>query len=88
MAYESYDIQLSITPSNLKDANRELLSATIEDKFENASDVFLIKKKDRITGVWSDVIARLTVPYKISQITSIRDDYRTLLFKDLNMPIF
>jgi len=86
MAYSFYDsyraIQLS--PS---EKIRDDLQQVVNKGFENASDYFVIKKKNRTNGKWENIGVRLTFPYKIKEQSTIKDDYRTILFKDPNITL-
>lgn len=76
-----YDAQLTNTTSPSVEW-RNSLQALVDYNFENASDYYTIKKQDRSTGVWSDISVRLAKEFNIKHMTTVRDDYRKIIFKN------
>ena len=81
MAYEFYDAYKTIATSPAIQ-HRQHLQQIVNNEFTNASDYYIVSKKDRTTGVLSDLGIRITMPYEIKDKFTIKDDYRTLLFQD------
>jgi hypothetical protein len=92
LAYNSYNVYLnnignaiSATPALYF---RNGLKDLISDRFDYASDVYTIQKYNRSTLEWDNIVVRLTVPYETKQTSTIKDDYREVLFKNLDLAIY
>jgi hypothetical protein len=81
MSYKFYNAYNSIATTPKQEILNDLQNV-IDQDFENASDVYTILKKDRDTGVFSEITVRLTKPYEIKQMSTIKDDYYKIIFKD------
>ena len=88
MAYEYYNSYQASTPLSLSQGYRHNLQQLINNEFENASDYYVIERYNRLTSAWENVEVRITSPYHIKQMYTIKDDYRTLIFKDVNKMIY
>jgi hypothetical protein len=62
----------------------EEFQAKIDEEFEFASNVYTIEKETDTNGEYEDISVRLSVPYQIQQMTSIRDDYRQISFSSMS----
>lgn len=80
MAYEFYNAYNSII-STPAEKFRSDLQSVVNSQFEIASDYFIIQRFNRISGTPTDLGVRLTVPYHIKGLSTIKDDYRQILFK-------
>lgn len=72
----------SSTSSSYSGDVRNLLQDKIDDKFTFAGDYYIIEKQNNITGAWNSIGCRVTSPYTISQSSTIKDDFKTLLFQN------
>jgi hypothetical protein len=64
---------------------KEDLQALIDEQFENASNIYTIKKFNNVSGLYEDIIVRLDTPYELKQKSSRVDDFRKVIFKDNNI---
>ena len=81
MALTFYDSwrTVSSTPSEFW---KESIQALVDEQFENASNIYTIKKKNISTGLYDSIIVRLEVPYELKQQSTIADDFRKVIFRD------
>jgi len=84
MAYEFYNIQLANTPSPTNEIKADLQSS-INDLFEIASDVYTIEYETATPNVFTNMVVRLEAPYKIENQSSIKDDFKHIIFKDFTV---
>lgn len=74
--------------TNYLDYQKSIVGAKHDNDFMFASDIFPVKKEYPVgSGVFKDIIARvqrITIPDKAQ---FLGDDYRKLLFKELNEPV-
>lgn len=88
MPYDAYNAYLSIAPSTSKSYYQEQLQELIDYQFDNASDYYTVQKKDRLTGLWSNLGVRLTKPYEVKNMTTIRDDYYKVIFSNTDIDVY
>jgi len=87
VAYEFYkayktSITVSSTPLEPSEPVRLDFQQLVNSQFEIASDYFVIQKQNRTTGLWGDIGVRLTFPYSLKEQSTIKDDFRKIIFKD------
>jgi hypothetical protein len=82
MAYEFYDMAQTVNSTSVASSYRDDLQAVVTDQFDNASDYYPVERRNRTTKVWETIYVRITQPYEIKQQSTIKDDHRTLLFKN------
>lgn len=69
--------------SNFTEYYKNTMQQRINDSFEMASDVYIVQRENKSTGIFEDITVRVT---KVSnpETGATMDDYRKILFKDLN----
>lgn len=70
------------TSTTYPEYTRNQLQDKVNRDWDFASDVYAVKKMNQ-SKVWEDLTVRLTFPYDIKSSSSIKDDFKTVLFKDL-----
>jgi hypothetical protein len=80
-AYDFYNAYLSIT-STPKQSFRDEFQANVNSSFEIASDYYVIQKLNRTTQELEDIGVRLTFPYSLKESSTLKDDFRKIIFKD------
>ena len=88
MSYKYYQASRQTVPPSGQNLYRYHLQQIVNAEFENASDIYYIKRYDRITKAWEDITIRSTMPYEITKLSNMRDDYRKFIFKDLSKAIY
>ena len=86
MAYEDFKNRCGNNiPST--DYYKQTLQAKLNQDFELASDVYTIKRLNRITNIYEDINIRITPWFGEIHDEDIKDDYKRLYFQNLNQPI-
>jgi hypothetical protein len=89
LAYSSYDVYLTMVSSTPTVDYREFMQQNSTDQFENASNAYWIKHKNRSTGTYTDVLVRLTKPYKFSKVLGDKkEDWFKILFSDFDYTVY
>lgn len=77
-----YEAWRKVSPSSPKQSYIDDLQELINQQFENASNIYTIKKLNNSTGLYEDIIVRLDTPFELKQLSSRADDFRKVIFKD------
>ena len=80
MAYDFYNAYLSTTSSSSQQYWQSSNDKLMEQKFSDSFDCFTIKKKNRTTGIYSDLTARVTAWISDKSTGKIHDDFKKLIF--------
>lgn len=89
MSYEALNAILSVTKTST-DYYKELQQETLNQEFENASDVYTIQEEDLVTGIYKDVKVRLNkgiTNVNLQLASYVKEDFKKILFQDLNHPL-
>lgn len=92
MGYSSYDAIKSVSSllGGLSNTEfyKDYMQAIINNQFEQASNYYVIKAKDRYTGVFSDLGVLISGWYsQVSSDMGIHDDVKKIIFKDCNQVV-
>jgi hypothetical protein len=79
MAYNFYSAYLTSAPNNSQDYWQGGIENLMSQMNEDAINYFIVRKRNRTTGVFSDVFARVAEMYN-SSILKNADDFRKLIF--------
>lgn len=63
----------------------EELQLKIDSEFQYASDYWVIEQE--VDGTWSEIGVRVTNPYSLSQTSTIRDDFKSIIFPNISYPL-
>jgi hypothetical protein len=87
MSYSGYDIYLQYQQASPKNYLRTVLQERINRDFECAMNVYTIKEKNRLTGVFTDITVRIE---RYGQEFSFfaHDDYKKIIFQDNDYNIY
>lgn len=80
LQYYNATLNTSDTPSNLW---RDDFQAFVDSEFENAGDYYTIQKENN-SNILEDIGVRLVSPYKIGASSTLRDDFKNIIFQNYN----
>jgi len=78
----------NVTPDNYPEYTRGLFQDKVDNDYYYASDVYDFQNYNTTTKTWENVRYRIAPSYGIVHGSSIKDDYKTVIFKDHNQPSF
>jgi len=78
----------NVTPDNYPEYTRGLFQDKVDNDYYYASDVYDFQNYNTATKTWENVRYRIAPSYGIVHGSSIKDDYKTVIFKDHNQPSF
>ena len=85
--YKYYPAGMGTINKNPKDEHIDLFQENLRDQFYNSSDVFTIQEETALgSGVFQNVDARINRVIDASTGDRVGDDFKKLLFSDLNHP--
>jgi hypothetical protein len=90
LSYEFYNEWRTVSSASPSHQYREDLQATINEQFENASDIYTIEEENiRGTMIFSNVEVRICHVLSDKQTgEKLGDDYRELIFKSMEHDVF
>jgi hypothetical protein len=91
-AYLTYNTLISSSPVEYFQGH---LQAIADSVFEISSNIYTVKHRTKLTDEysssheqWTDIRARLVVPFEIKQLSMIKDDFFHIIFKDFNYQVY
>ena len=71
------------------DYYKQFMQYMANDKFESASDVYIVQLQNRLTRIYEDIKVRVTKAIKTKdvQLNYTEDDYKEVIFKNLDQDI-
>ena len=74
----------NVTPDNYPEFSRNQMQDKYDRDYDYASDLYDIEKSIDDSGIWTPMRVRVTPSYAINRGSSVKDDFKTLIFKDHN----
>lgn len=86
MAYDGYNVYLQYQASSPKEYFRESLQQRINRDFSDTINVYNVKIKDRLTGIFSDLVVRVET-YGQEYSFFAHDEYKKIIFQDIDYSV-
>ena len=73
----------TVTSTDYPDYVRNQLQDKVNSEWDYASDRYNLEKENNSTLIFESLTVRLVAPYQLPASSTVKDDFRTVLFKDL-----